>query len=34
MDIVYCGEGNDEVWLNTSMDKDEASKDCEVLHEG
>lgn len=33
-DIVYCGEGNDEVWLNTSMDKDEVSKDCEILHEG
>lgn len=33
-DIVYCGEGNDEVWVNTSMDKDEVSKDCEILHEG
>src|ERR1044071_2541832 len=33
-DIVYCGEGNDEVWLNTSMDKDIVSKDCEILHEG
>jgi Ca2+-binding RTX toxin-like protein len=33
-DIVYCGDGNDEVWMNTGMDEDEVSKDCEVLHKG
>jgi Ca2+-binding RTX toxin-like protein len=33
-DIVYCGEGNDEVWMNTDMDEDEVSKDCEILHKG
>ena len=34
IDIVNCGDGNDEVWLNTSMDEDEVDKDCEILHKG
>jgi len=33
-DMVNCGEGNDEVWFNTSMDEDEVNKDCEILHKG
>lgn len=33
-DIVYCGDGNDEVWVNTGMDEDEVNKDCEILHKG
>jgi Ca2+-binding RTX toxin-like protein len=31
-DIMICGEGNDEVWINVNRDGDEASKDCEIIH--
>ena len=33
-DIVDCGEGNDNAWINTSIDKDEVSADCEFIHKG
>ena len=33
-DIVNCGEGIDNVWINTSIDKDEVSADCEFIHKG
>jgi Ca2+-binding RTX toxin-like protein len=33
-DIVYCGDGKDEVWINTSMDDDQVNKDCEIVHKG
>lgn len=33
-DVVNCGEGNDEIWINTSIDNDEFSNDCELIHRG
>jgi Ca2+-binding RTX toxin-like protein len=33
-DIVNCGEGIDNAWINTSIDKDEVSTDCEFIHRG
>jgi len=27
------GEGNDEVWIDTIIDKVERSDDCELIHE-
>ena len=33
-DIIICGEGKDEAWLNFSVDKDLASDDCEVVYKG
>jgi Ca2+-binding RTX toxin-like protein len=31
-DRIRCGDGNDEVWINTTVDKDEISDDCELVH--
>lgn len=33
-DVVNCGEGNDEIWINTSIDSDEFSTDCESINKG
>jgi hypothetical protein len=32
-DLVDCGPGNDEAWINTSVDHDVAVN-CETVHEG
>lgn len=32
-DKIRCGEGKDEVWIDTIIDKDEISDDCELIHE-
>src|SRR6476619_4433170 len=31
-DVIICGEGKDEVWLNFNVDKDLVSDDCEIIH--
>ena len=33
-DVITCGEGNDEVWINTSIDGDEYNGQCESIHDG
>jgi hypothetical protein len=33
MEKIRCGEGKDEVWIDTIIDKDERSDDCELIHE-
>ena len=33
-DVIICGEGKDEAWLNFSVDKDLVSDDCEIIHQG
>ena len=33
-DVIICGEGKDEAWLNFSVDRDLASDDCEIIHKG
>ncbi|MFI5424530.1 MAG: calcium-binding protein, partial [Nitrososphaerales archaeon] len=33
-DLVVCGDGQDEVWINSSVDGDQASDDCEIIHRG
>lgn len=33
-DIIYCGDGNDEAWVNINTDKDQPSGDCEIIYEG
>lgn len=32
-DVIDCGAGNDEVWINTSHDHDVAVN-CETIHAG
>jgi Ca2+-binding RTX toxin-like protein len=32
-DILDCGDGNDEAWVNVNTDHDEV-KNCEVVHKG
>jgi Ca2+-binding RTX toxin-like protein len=32
-DILDCGDGNDEAWVNVNTDQDEF-KNCEVVHRG
>jgi hemolysin type calcium-binding protein len=32
-DVIDCGPGNDETWINTSSDHD-VVRDCETVHEG
>jgi Ca2+-binding RTX toxin-like protein len=32
-DVLDCGDGNDEAWVNLSTDHDEV-KNCEVVHSG
>jgi serralysin len=33
-DIFYCGDGNDEAWINLDTDKDQPSADCEIIYKG
>jgi hypothetical protein len=33
-DLVVCGDGQDEVWINSSVDGDQVSDDCEIIHRG
>ena len=33
-DTVDCGSGNDEAFINTSVDHDTAASNCETVHEG
>jgi Ca2+-binding RTX toxin-like protein len=33
-DLVICGDGQDEVWINFSVDGDQVSDDCESIHRG
>jgi len=33
-DMIICGEGNDEVWVNIQIDRDLVSDDCEIIHSG
>ena len=31
-DFIWCGEGNDEVWISNVLGEDEVSNDCEIIH--
>ena len=31
-DVINCGDGLDEVWINIKIDKDSASSECEIIH--
>jgi Ca2+-binding RTX toxin-like protein len=31
-DVLICGDGNDEIWINFSIDGDKVSDDCEIIH--
>ncbi len=31
-DVIICGEGKDEVWIN--VDRDLQGNDCEIVHKG
>jgi Ca2+-binding RTX toxin-like protein len=31
-DVINCGDGMDETWINIKIDKDTASSDCEIVH--
>jgi Ca2+-binding RTX toxin-like protein len=33
-DMIICGEGKDEVWMNIKVDRDLVSNDCEIIHKG
>ena len=32
-DVIICGKGKDEAWLNFSVDRDLSSDDCEIIHQ-
>ena len=31
-DVINCGDGLDEAWINIKIDKDTASRDCEIIY--
>jgi Ca2+-binding RTX toxin-like protein len=31
-DVIVCGDGKDEIWINFSIDGDQVSDDCEIIH--
>ena len=31
-DVINCGDGMDETWINIQNDSDVASPDCEIVH--
>ena len=33
-DVIICGDGKDEIWINFSIDGDQVSDDCEIIHKG
>ena len=33
-DAIICGDGKDEIWINFSIDGDQVSDDCEIIHRG
>ena len=33
-DAIICGDGKDEIWINFSIDGDQVSDDCEIIHKG
>ena len=33
-DAIICEDGNDEIWINFSIDGDQVRDDCEVIHKG
>ena len=33
-DVLICGDGNDEIWINFSIDGDQVSDDCKIIHNG
>jgi len=33
-DAIICEDGNDEIWINFSTDRDQVRDDCEVIHKG
>ena len=33
-DAIICGDGKDEIWINFSIDGDQVSNDCEIIHKG
>jgi len=33
-DVIICGNGKDEIWINFSIDGDQVSDDCKIIHNG
>jgi hypothetical protein len=33
-DAIICGDGKDEIWIIFSIDGDQVSDDCEIIHKG
>lgn len=34
VDIIDCGDGEDKVWINLSIDEDQVNDSCEIIHKG
>ena len=33
-DVIICGDGKDEIWINFSIDGNQVSDGCEIIHKG